>query len=224
MLFKSKNKDSDNITYGIIGLNNFGKELAKSLADAGREVMVIDTDEESVKDLREYTENAYVVRGFDKKTLNETGIQNCDVAVACVSEQIDTSILTVMHLVSFGIPRVIAQASSEDQGAVLEKIGAEVIFPEKDMAVRVARRLVPSHIINYIELSENIDISKLSIPSGMIGKTVLNANIRREYGLNIIAIESEGKIITNIDVDYVFKENDMLIVIGDRENISKFER
>lgn len=218
-----KNKSDSNISYGIIGLNNFGKELAKSLAAAGKEIMVIDTDEETVKELREYTENAYVVKGYDKKTLNETGIQNCDVAVACINGQIDTSILTVLHLVSFGIPRVIAQASSEDQGAVLEKIGAEVIFPDKDMAVRVARRLVPSQIINYIEVSENIDISKLAVPVWMVGKTVVTANIRREFGLNIIAIETGGEITTSIDVNYTFQNGDMLIVIGDRNGISKFE-
>lgn len=218
-----KNKSDRNTAYGIIGLNNFGKELAKSLASAGKEIMVIDTDEEAVKELREYTENAYIVKGYDKKTLSETGIQNCDVAIACISEQIDTSILTALHLVSFGISRVIAQASSEDQGAVLEKIGAEVIFPDRDMAVRVARRLVPSQIINYIEVSENIDISKLAVPGWMVGKTVITANIRREFGLNIIAIEAGGEIITNIDVNYTFQSGDMLIVIGDRKGISKFE-
>lgn len=222
-MFK-KNNDDNNITFGIIGLNNFGRELAISLANAGKEIMVIDTDEDAVQDMREYTENAYIVRGYDKKTLNETGIQNCDVAVACLSGQLDTSILTVMHLISFGITRVIAQASSEDQGTVLEKIGAEVIFPERDMAVRVARRLVHSKIINYIELSEKIDISKVSVPAKLVGKTVVSANVRREYGLNIIAIESGSNVNADIDINYQFKPDDMLVVIGNRENILKFEK
>lgn len=222
-MFK-KNNDDNNITFGIIGLNNFGRELAISLANAGKEIMVIDTDEDAVQDMREYTENAYIVRGYDKKTLNETGIQNCDVAVVCLSGQLDTSILTVMHLISFGITRVIAQASSEDQGTVLEKIGAEVIFPERDMAVRVARRLVHSKIINYIELSEKIDISKVSVPAKLVGKTVVSANVRREYGLNIIAIESGSNVNADIDINYEFKAGDMLVVIGNRENILKFEK
>lgn len=221
MLFNKKKKTS--ITYGVIGLNNFGKELAISLAKAGKEVMVLDTDPEAVDLLREYTENAFIVRGYDKKSLNEAGIQNCDVAVSCIDEQIDTSILTAMHLVSFGIPRVIAKCTSEDQGEILEKLGAEIIFPDRDMAVRLARRLEPNHIINYIELSENIDISKLNIPEACVGQTVITSNIRRNYGLNIIAIENKGDIDTTIDINRAFEKDDMLIVIGERANIERFE-
>jgi len=221
MLFKKRNENT--VTYGVIGLNNFGRELAISLAKSGREVMVIDTDPEAVDELREYTENAFIVKGYDKKSLNEAGIQNCDVAVSCLDEQLDTSILTAMHLVSFGIPRVIAKCTSEDQGEILEKLGAEVIFPDRDMAVRLARRLEPNNIINYIELSENIDISKLNIPASYVGNTVMNSNIRRNFGLNIIAIENEGEIDTTIDINRPFEKDDMLIVIGKREDIARFE-
>ena len=221
MLFKKKNENT--VTYGVIGLNNFGRELAISLARSGKEVMVLDTDAEIVDELREYTENAFIVRGYDKKSLNEAGIQNCDVAVSCIDEQIDTSILVAMHLVSFGIPRVIAKCTSEDQGEILEKLGAEIIFPERDMAVRLARRLEPDSIINYIELSENIDISKISVPDTYVGQTVMNSNIRRNFGLNIIAIENKGDINTSIDINRPFEKDDMLIVIGDRESIKEFE-
>ena len=221
-MFLKKNK-VETFTYGIIGLNNFGRELAISLAKSGKEVMVIDTDPEVVDELREYTENAFIVRGYDKKSLNEAGIQNCDVAVSCIDEQIDTSILTAMHLVSFGIPRVIAKCTSEDQGEILQKLGAEIIFPDRDMAVRLARRLEPDDIINYIELSENIDISKVSIPDSYIGQTIMNSNIRRNFGLNVIAIEDNGVINTTIDINKPLDSDDKLIVIGDRESIKRFE-
>lgn len=221
-MFLKKNK-VETFTYGIIGLNNFGRELAISLAKSGKEVMVIDTDPEVVDELREYTENAFIVRGYDKKSLNEAGIQNCDVAVSCIDEQIDTSILTAMHLVSFGIPRVIAKCTSEDQGEILQKLGAEIIFPDRDMAVRLARRLEPDDVINYIELSENIDISKVSIPDSYIGQTIMNSNIRRNFGLNVIAIEDNGVINTTIDINKPLDSDDKLIVIGDRESIKRFE-
>ena len=221
MLFKKRNENK--VTYGVIGLNNFGRELAISLANAGKEVMVLDTDPEVIDELREFTENAFVVKGYDKKSLNEAGIQNCDVAVSCLDEQLDTSILTAMHLVSFGIPRVIAKCTSVEQGEILEKLGAEIIFPDRDMAVRLARRLEPSNIINYIELSENIDISKLNIPDSYVGQTVMTSNIRRNFGLNIIAIENNGELNTTIDINKEFEKNDMLIVIGKREDIARFE-
>lgn len=221
MLFKRNNKQD--VTYGVIGLNNFGKELVISLATAGKEVMVIDKNPESVDEIKEYTENAFIVKGYDKKSLNEAGIQNCDVAISCIDEQIDTSILTAMHLISFGIPRVIAKCTGEEQGEILEKLGAEIIFPDRDMAVRLARRLEPSHIINYIELSENIDISKLEVPERYVGRSVMESDIRKSYGLNIIAIESNGSINTSIDIKRPFEKTDMLIVIGDREKIKNFE-
>ena len=106
-MFHDKKKNEKN-TYGIIGLGRFGYALAIELAEAGAELLVLDQDEEKVRELREYTENAYVVRSLDKKTLSDTGIQNCDVAIVCIGEHMDTSILTTLNLVSLGIPKVIA--------------------------------------------------------------------------------------------------------------------
>ena len=123
----AKNKDS--ASYGIIGLGRFGTALAKSLAAAGKDVMIIDSSEAKVRELRQYTEHAFVAHDLGRETLEEAGIQNCDTVVVCIGEKIDTSILTTLNVVSLGVPNVIAKAISEDQGAVLEKIGAEVIYP-----------------------------------------------------------------------------------------------
>ena len=112
-------------SYGIVGLGRFGMALAIELAEAGEDLVVLDQDEEKVRALRDYTEAAYVVKALDKKTLEETGIQNCDVAVVCIGEKMDVSILTTLHLVSMGIPTVIAKAASEEQGQVLRKLGAQ---------------------------------------------------------------------------------------------------
>ena len=121
-----KNK-MEKTTYAIIGLGRFGGALALALAENGAELLVIDRDEEKVRDIREYTENAYVVHSLDKKTLAETGIQNCDVAIVCIGEHLDTSILTTLNLVGMGIPKVIAKANSVEHGEILEKLGAEVV-------------------------------------------------------------------------------------------------
>ena len=115
----AKNKDS--ASYGIIGLGRFGTALAKSLAAAGKDVMIIDSSEAKVRELRQYTEHAFVAHDLGRETLEEAGIQNCDTVVVCIGEKIDTSILTTLNVVSLGVPNVIAKAISEDQGAVLEK-------------------------------------------------------------------------------------------------------
>ena len=124
-MFKKKSNGKN--TYGIIGLGRFGHALALELAAAGADLVVLDREEEKVRELREYTENAYVVHALDKKTLSETGIQNCDVAVVCIGEQLDISILTTLNLVSLGVPTVISKAASAEHGEILEKIGAQVV-------------------------------------------------------------------------------------------------
>lgn len=147
-----KNKQAD--SYGIVGLGRFGFALALELAAAGADLLVLDRDEEKISRLREYTENAFVVRNLDKSTLLETGIQSCDVAVVCIGEQMDTSILTTLNLVSMHIPTVIAKATSAEHGEILEKLGAEVVYPERDMAIRLAHRLETSKSLDFIQLSK----------------------------------------------------------------------
>lgn len=172
MFSKSKKKVNDT-TYGIIGLGRFGLALALELAASNADLIVLDRDEEKVRILRDYTDNAYVVKSLDRKTLEETGIKECDVAVVCIGEQIDTSILTVLNLVSLGIPSVIAKASSAEHGEILEKLGAEVVFPERDMAIRLANRLETARLLDFIQLSEQLNISKIVIPDKIVGKSVL---------------------------------------------------
>ncbi|MBQ2748762.1 MAG: TrkA family potassium uptake protein, partial [Clostridia bacterium] len=160
-----KKKIQKEITYGIVGLGRFGYALATELAQAGAELVVMDRDESIVREIREYTENAFVVNNLDKKTLEETGIQNCDVAVVCIGERMDTSILTTLNLVSMGIKQVIAKASSAEHGLILEKLGAEVVYPERDMAIRLANRLENTRVLDSIQLNEKLNISKMQVPS-----------------------------------------------------------
>ncbi len=219
MFKKSKN---DKTTYGIVGLGRFGQALAEELYHADAELLVIDRDEEKVRELRELTENAYVVKTLDKKTLSETGIQNCDVAVVCIGEHMDTSILTTLNLVSLGIPLVVSKATSSEHGIILSKLGAEVVYPERDMAIRLAHRLETSRMLDFVQLSEKLNITKFLIPKKAVGRTVLDINLRSRLGLNIIAIEKENKnLINNVAPDYIFEEGDILYLAGDKEGINK---
>ncbi|MDY5940873.1 MAG: TrkA family potassium uptake protein [Eubacteriales bacterium] len=219
-MFHDKKKNEKN-TYGIIGLGRFGYALATELAEAGAELLVLDQDEEKVRELREYTENAYVVRSLDKKTLSDTGIQNCDVAIVCIGEHMDTSILTTLNLVSLGIPKVIAKAKSAEHGEILAKLGAEVVYPERDMALRLAHRLEASRMLDFIQLSEKLNISKLVIPDKIIDQTVLTVNLRGLLGINIIAIESDGTLIESVGPGYVFKKGDILYVSGSKDGLNR---
>ena len=208
-------------TYGIVGLGRFGYALAMELAASDADILVLDKDEEKVREMREYTESAYVMKTLDKKSLAETGIQNCDVAVVCIGEHMDTSILTTLNLVSLGIPVVIAKATSLEHGQILEKLGAEVVYPEHDMAVRLAHRLETSKMLDFVQLSEQVNISKFLIPDKIAGKTVLEVDLRGKFGLNIIAIENSGTVIDTVSPGYEFRKGDILFVAGSNAGLNR---
>ncbi len=211
------------IDFGIIGLGRFGFSLATTLAEAKREVLVLDSNESKVKQIRHLTDNAFVVNDLTKETLEEVGIQNCETVIICIGEKIDVSILTTLNIISMGVPRVIAKAISIEQGHVLEKIGAEVIYPERDMAIRLANKLLSSSVMNYITLNDDITISELKLSSKLSGQSVHQTGIRMKYKLNIIALQQEDRTITDITADLVLKENDIIVVVGKKDDIGKFE-
>ena len=216
-----RNKKNEKLIYGIIGLGRFGTAIAEELASAGADMVVLDRDEERIDYAKELTENTYIVKNLEKKTLSETGIQNCDVVILCIGEQIDVSILTTLNLISMGIPKVIAKASSAAHGDILERLGAEVVYPERDMAVRLAHRLETSQSLDFIQLSEKLNISKFIIPERAIGKSVVEVNFRGNFGLNIIAVENGSEILESIRPDYIFKKGDILYLSGSKESFAK---
>lgn len=211
------------IEFCIIGLGRFGSSLATSLAEAKREVLVLDSSENKIKQIRHLTDNALVVNDLSKEALEEAGIRNCETVIICIGEKIDVSILTTLNVISMGVPRVIAKAISLEQGKILEKIGAEVIYPEHDMAIRLANRLLSSRVMDYISLNDDITISELRLTSKVSGQTVLQANIRKKYRLNIIALEHDNKTSTDITPDLTLNENDILVVVGKKDHIQRFE-
>ncbi len=217
-------KNSNEATsFGVIGLGRFGTALAISLAEAGKEVIVVDRSESKVKEVRQYTEYAFVSDDLDMETLREIGIQNCDVVIVCIGEKIDISILTTMRVVELGVPKVIAKAISVEQGAVLKKIGAEVVYPERDMALRLGKRLVSRNFLDYVSLDNSVEIRQIRVSDKIKGYSIEELGIRPKYNLNIIAIES-GEI-TNIEVlpGYRLQADDIMVVIGKVSNIDRFE-
>ena len=218
---EKKAKKNERIIYGIVGLGRFGLALAEELHAAGADLIIIDHDEEKIARARDFTENAFIVRGLDKKTLLETGMQSCDVAVVCIGSQIDTSILTSLNLVSIGVPHVIAKATSIEHGEILQKLGAEVVYPERDMGIRLAHRLETSRTLDYVQLGEKLNISKILVPPAAVGKSVVEINWRSRFGLNIIAVENNDEVVESIGPGYVFREKDILYLAGSKEAFFK---
>ena len=182
--------------YGVIGLGRFGTALVQTLAEAGKEVIAIDKNEEKVKAVRRYTDYAFVVDNLSEDALKETGMQNCGTVTVCIGEQVDISILTTMLVIKLGVPQVIAKAASEVHGEVLKRLGATVVYPEADMAVG----------------------------GKLLGRTIRELDVRKVYGINIIAVERDHRTDVEFAADYRFEEGDTVSVVGKVEKIDRFER
>lgn len=211
------------LTYGVIGLGRFGMALAVTLAESDNDVIVMDREESSIREMRNYTDYAFVTDDLSMESLKEAGIHGCDVVIVCIGEKVDVSVLTTMSVIEMGVPRVIAKALSPEQGAVLKKLGAEVVYPERDMALRLGRRLLSGNFLDYVSLDHSVEIRQIQVPDQMEGKTVQQIQIRQKYGLNIIAIESGSETTIEVRPDYRLKKEDILVVIGKVSNINTFE-
>ncbi len=217
-------KKQDNELYGIIGLGRFGFALAETLAQAGKEVIVVDCNENKIKDATAFTDNAFLAKELTRDVLIECGLKNCDTVIVCIGEKIDSSVLTTLQVIELGVRRVISKAISVEHGTVLEKLGAEVVYPERDMAVRLATRLTSSHIMERISLSDEIDISELRLTGRTNEISVGTLALRQKYGVNIIAINHAGEIITDIQPQTMLRGGDVIVVCGKREHIEDLQR
>ena len=210
--------------YAVIGLGRFGMQVVQELSLLGADVLAIDYEQDRVSIAREYTPHALYVPTIDDKSLVEAGVKRCDVVIICMTELIDLSILTTLQVINLGVPRVISKADNRMHGKILARLGAEVVFPERDMAVRLATMLENSGVLDVVQLSEQINISKLEVPLSYVGKTVLEVNFRENYGLNIIAIERVDGVLDNIMPDYVFAQGDVLYLAGRNEGMSRLSQ
>lgn len=217
-------KSKQKATYAVIGLGRFGSALAEKLAEKGIEVIAVDKNENAVRPLREITDYAFVSEVLSTDTLTEIGIQNCDTVIICITEHIDQSILTSLNVKNLGVRRVIAKAVSQDHGEVLEKLGVEVVYPERDMALRLANNLTKSSVVDSIMLNDNIQIADLPVPRELCGKKILDLPLRKKYGLNIIAIEHDGTTDVEISPQYELAENDVLVLIGNKNKVTAFDK
>ncbi|WP_459128925.1 potassium channel family protein [Guggenheimella bovis] len=204
----------------ILGAGKFGSSVAKRLEELGQEVMVVDHDFEVVQKLSD--EVRLVMQGdvTHEATLRELGAQNFDVVIVSIGKDIQSSIMVTLLLKEMGVKKIISKAVSDLHAKVLYRIGANrVVFPEREMGVRVAQNLVNNNIFDFINLSTEYTIVETAVVEEWIGKTVVEVEIRKKYHLNIIAIKSAGEITINVDPDTVFKEGDILIVIGHNDDI-----
>jgi trk system potassium uptake protein TrkA len=213
---KRKNK-----TFGVIGLGRFGYHVARTLAQGGAEVIACDVDEEKVREVSEYVSLAYVLDATDAKALKESGIANVDTAVVSIGENIEASILIVVQLKELGVKEVVAKAITPLHGKVLEKLGVDrVVYPEKEMAIRVAHSLLVGEFIEEIPIGEKHSLFELKAFDFMLGKTLRELDVRRRFGVSVLAIKRGENLIVNPMGDEKVLPGDILVVLGTTEQLS----
>jgi trk system potassium uptake protein TrkA len=210
-----------NRTFGVIGLGRFGYHVARTLAQGGAEVIACDVDEEKVREISEYVSLAYVLDATDAKALKESGIANVDVAVVSIGENIEASILIVVQLKELGVKEIVAKAVNPLHGKVLEKLGVDrVVYPEKEMAIRVAHSLLAGEFIEEIPIGEKHSLFELKAFDFMLGKTLRELDVRRRFGVSVLAIKRGENLIVNPMGDEKILPGDILVVLGTTEQLS----
>ena len=211
-------------SFGVVGLGRFGTALVKTLAEAGQEVIAVDKDEQKVKAVRKYTDFAFVVENLNEESLQETGIQNCGTVTICIGEHLDMSILTTMLAIRMGIPHVISKANSQEHGEVLKQLGASVVYPEADMAVRIGKRLISKSTLDYVSLDDDVEVRRIQVGGKLVGATVQELNVRQVYGINVITVERDHQTNVEFSPQYRFSGEEIIAVIGKIDKIDRFEQ
>ena len=212
-------------SYAVIGLGRFGCSVARTLISLGYEVVGVDISEKIVKELSHSLNHIISADTRDEEVLKSLGIQDFDAVVVAIGQDIEANILTSMILKQLGVRRVIVKANSEVHGEVLRKIGVDkVIYPERETGEKVAKNLVGAVFFDYLELSPNYSIVQFIAPKKFVDKTLGELDLRAKLGIYVMAIKKGDKIVVAPGADAKIEENDLLIVLGEKENVNRISR
>ena len=216
--FNSKSKDKQ---YHVIGCGRFGSSVAKKMCQLGNEVMVIDKDEDSINNIAELVTHTAIVDVTEERDLKSIGLGNFDVVIVAISSDIRASIMATVMAKEMGVPKVVCKAKDELQAKVLYKIGADkVVFPERDMGIRLAYNLASENILDQINLDPEYSIMEIVTPQNWVGKTIIELNLRAKYDITVLAVKTQSGLKVMPSPNYKMQEKNILIIIGNTDKIS----
>ena len=211
-------------SFVVIGCGRFGTSVAKTLYNLGNEVMAVDMDPVVIQEISEYVTHAVVADVLDEAVLHELGLSNFDVVIISIASNIEASIMATLTAKEVGAKKVVVKDQSDIHGKVITKIGADrIIFPERDMGARVAHNLTSSNILDFIELSPEYYIIEITALKRWLNKSLSELRLRNKYGVNVLAIKRGNVLKISPAADEVVKQGDILVVIGDADDIGKIE-
>lgn len=209
----------------VIGMGRFGTYLAKRLAELGNQVMIADKNEDTVNRLSHYFTDAIIGDCSREEVLEEIGVNNFDICFVTMGESFQPSLEVTALLKDMGARYVVSMSGSEIQSKFLLRNGAdEVIYPQMDMAYKVAVKFNADNIFDFIKLGSDYGIFEVKVPHEWIGKDVVQANVRKEYDLNVLAVKRGGSSAAVAVNDYIFSEGDHVIVAGAFKNVNRLKK
>ena len=203
-------------SYVVIGMGRFGSEVAKRLCELGCEVLAVDKSSELIQPMGEVVTQAVVADATDKEVLRTLGVKDFDCAVVAIGGSLSDSVLATMNLKELGVGHIVCKAHDATHRQVLIKLGADqVVIPEQENAIRLARSLSSFNVLDYIELSEDYGIIDVPAPAQWVGRSLKELNVRAQLGVNILAVKQAGKINVSPSADYSISQGDVMVVLGD---------
>jgi len=209
--------------FAVFGLGIFGSSIAVALYEQGFTVLGVDIQEEPVKELAGKITEVVQADTTDEKVLEALGIKNFDVAIVSIGNDIQSSVLTTLAVKELGVPLVIARAINAMHGRILAKIGADrVIFPEQDIALKVAKTLSFPNAIRTEELFPGHNLVEIQLPSSLHGSTLNKSKLRNRYGITVLALRRGGKYIVSPSADETLLDGDVIYILGSEDQLKKF--
>ncbi|MDD5190988.1 MAG: TrkA family potassium uptake protein [Dehalococcoidales bacterium] len=208
----------------VIGLGRFGISVAKTLHEIGHDVLAIDTNEKSVQSISADITHSIQADGTNETVLRELGISNFDIAIVSIGSAVEASVLCTILLKKLGVPYVIARADNLLHGSILERIGADkVVYPEQEMGVRVAHVVTLSDVSYYMPLVAGYGVARMTAPGYLLGKQIADVGFgpKGKWEVAVVLIQREKEIIVTPSLHEVIRENDVLVVAGNSDNLEK---
>ena len=211
-------------TYAVFGLGRYGKAVAKELVEGGAEVIAIDRDINTVNAFASEIPVCKCANATDPDVIRELDIGSVDVVIIAMAESFEASVMATMLCKEAGVGTVIVKCGDEMRSKILERVGADkVIFPEKESGIRLAKNLLTSGFVDMVELTADISLVELEVREDWIGKTLIDLNLRKKYGVNVVALNKNERIIINIDPTHPLEKNTKLVVIADTAKLGKLK-
>ena len=211
-----------NKTYAVFGLGRYGRSVARELVDNGREVIAIDDDQNIVNDAAAYLPICKCANVTDAEVISQLGIAEIDTVIICMAGNLEASVMAVTLCKEAGVKTVIAKCANEMHQKILLKVGADkVVFPENESGVRLAKNLLSSGFIDMISLSKDVSMIEIDVRDEWVGKNLIELNLRKKYGFNIVAIKKGGKVNVTINPEQVLDIETTLIVIANTAKLGK---